>query len=89
MAAGNTAEAAAAPATAGVVAAATVPAATAPAVATLWQWLEGKGVLLEPLYRDLWRDCGLTGGAQALFDLLEHFDLARKINKARMQEGPD
>ena len=49
-------------------------------LANLWQWLERKGVLLEPLYQDLWGDCGLTGGAQALVDLLEHFDLARKID---------
>ena len=51
-------------------------------LATLWQWLEGKGVLLEPLYQDLWGDCGLTGGAQALVDLLEHFDLAKKIDNS-------
>ena len=50
-------------------------------LANLWKWLEGKGVLLEPLYQDLWGDCGLTGGAQALVDLLEHFDLAKKIDK--------
>ena len=50
--------------------------------ANLWKWLEGKGVLLEPLYQDLWGDCGLTGGAQALVDLLEHFDLARKIDNS-------
>ena len=48
----------------------------------LWKWLEGKGVLLEPLYQDLWGDCGLMGGAQALVDLLEHFDLARKIDNS-------
>ena len=51
-------------------------------LATLWQWLDGKGVLLEPLYQDLWGDCGLTGGAQALVDLLEHFDLAKKIDNS-------
>ena len=51
-------------------------------LANLWKWLEGKGVLLEPLYQDLWGDCGLTGGAQALVDLLEHFDLARKIDNS-------
>ena len=51
-------------------------------LATLWKWLEGKGILLEPLYQDLWGDCGLTGGAQALVDLLEHFDLARKIDNS-------
>ena len=46
----------------------------------LWQCLEEKGVLLEPLYQDIWGDCGLRGGAQALADLLEHFDLAQKIS---------
>ena len=45
-----------------------------------WRFLEKKGVLLEPLYQDIWGDCGLRGGAQALADLLEHFNLAKKIN---------
>ena len=45
-----------------------------------WQFLEEKGVLLELLYQDIWRDCGLRGGAQALADLLEHFNLAKKIS---------
>ena len=49
-------------------------------LAGLWRCLEGKGVLVEPLYQDIWRDCGLRGGAQALADLLEHFDLAKKIS---------
>ena len=46
----------------------------------LWQFLNEKGVLLEPLYLNIWQDCGLRGGAQALADLLEHFDLAQKIS---------
>ena len=46
----------------------------------LWQCLEEKGILLEPLYLEIWWDCGLRGGAQALADLLEHFDLAAKIS---------
>ena len=49
-------------------------------LATLWEWLEEKGVMLEPLYQDMWRDCGLEKGAQALVDLLVHFDLAAEIS---------
>ena len=45
----------------------------------LWQFLETYGILVEPLYHKLWRDCGLRGGAQAIVDLLDHFDLAKKI----------
>ena len=45
----------------------------------LWQYLEKYGILIEPLYCKLWGDCGLTGGAQAIVDLLDHFDLAKKI----------
>ena len=48
----------------------------------LWQHLEKNGVLVEPLYQGLWKNCGLTGGAQALVDLLEHFDLAKKIDNS-------
>ena len=51
-------------------------------LATLWKWLEEKGVILQPLYESLWRDCGLKEGAQALVDLLEHFDLAKKISNS-------
>ena len=47
----------------------------------MWEWLERKGILLEPLYHDIWRDCGLREGAQALVDLLVHFDLAAKISQ--------
>ena len=46
----------------------------------LWQCLQEQGVLLEPLYQDIWGDCELRDGAQALADLLEHFDLAKKIS---------
>ena len=45
----------------------------------LWQYLEKYGILVEPLYCELWGDCGLIGGAQAIVDLLDHFDLAKKI----------
>ena len=45
----------------------------------LWQFLETYGILVEPLYHEVWRDCGLRGGAQAIVDLLDHFDLAKKI----------
>ena len=37
--------------------------------------------MLEQLYTDIWKDCGLQGGAQGLADLLEHFDLACKISQ--------
>ena len=46
----------------------------------LWKILEGKGVLLECLYRQIWLKCELKEGAQALVDLLEYFDLAKEIN---------
>ena len=45
----------------------------------LWQYLHKYGILVKPLYCKLWGDCGLTGGAQAIVDLLYHFDLAKKI----------
>ena len=45
----------------------------------LWQYLHKYGILVEPLYCKLWDDCGLSGGAQAIVDLLDHFDLAKKI----------
>ena len=45
----------------------------------LWQFLEKYGILVEQLYRELWNDCGLRGGAQAIVDLLDHFDLAKKV----------
>jgi GTPase SAR1 family protein len=46
-----------------------------------WKWLEERGVLFQQLYLEIWRDCGLQGGAQALADLLEHFDLAKSISQ--------
>ena len=49
-------------------------------LANLWECLEKKGILLEDLYQSVWRHCGLEGGAKALVDLLEHFDLAAKIS---------
>ena len=42
-------------------------------------WLEKRGILVQELYLELWRDCGLEGGPQALADLLVHFDLAQEI----------
>ena len=45
----------------------------------LWRFLEKYGILVEPLYHELWDDCGLRGGAQAIVDLLDHFDLAKMI----------
>ena len=45
----------------------------------LWQYLHKYGILVERLYCKLWDDCGLIGGAQAIVDLLDHFDLAKKI----------
>ena len=45
----------------------------------LWKFLEMYGILVEALYRELWNDCALRGGAQAIVDLLDHFDLAKKI----------
>ena len=53
-----------------------------------WNDLEGKGVLEERLYRDIWEDCGLEGGAQALVDLLEHFDLAKEISSVPKKVKP-
>ena len=50
-------------------------------MARFWKWLEERGVLLEQLYINIWKDCGLEGGAQGLADLLEHFDLAHKISQ--------
>ena len=45
----------------------------------LWRFLEMYGILVEPLYHELWSECELSGGAQAIVDLLDHFDLAKKI----------
>ena len=46
-----------------------------------WSWLDEKGILAEELYQEIWKDCGLVGGPQALADLLDHFDLAKRIQK--------
>ena len=45
-----------------------------------WKWLQDRGILMEELYQEIWRGCGLEGGPQALADVLEYFDLAKKIN---------
>ena len=44
-----------------------------------WACLEERGVLLEELYQEIWKDCGLKAGAQGLASLLDHFDLAKEI----------
>ena len=44
-----------------------------------WNCLDEKGILCEELYQEIWKDCGLEGGPQALADLLDHFDLAKRI----------
>ena len=46
----------------------------------LWKILEEMGILTEEMYREIWNDCGLVGGEQAIMNLLEHFDLAKRIN---------
>ena len=46
----------------------------------LWKLLEEMGILTEEMYQEIWNDCGLVGGGQALMDLLEHFDLAKRID---------
>ena len=46
----------------------------------LWKMLEEMGILTEEMYQEIWNDCGLVGGGQALMDLLEHFDLAKHID---------
>ena len=52
-----------------------------PHLTRMWKWLEKRGVLVEEFYQEIWHDCGLEGGPQALADLLDHFDLAKKINQ--------
>ena len=46
----------------------------------LWKMLEEMGILTEEMYQEIWCDCGLVGGGQALMDLLEYFDLAKQID---------
>jgi GTPase SAR1 family protein len=50
-----------------------------------WKWFEERGVVVEGLYQELWKDCQLEGGPQALVDVLLHFDLATEIKN----ECPD
>lgn len=52
-----------------------------PHLSRMWRWLEERGVLVEEFYQEIWGDCGLEGGPQALADLLDHFDLAKKISQ--------
>ena len=42
-------------------------------------------ILVERLCCKLWGDCSLTEGAQALVDLLDHFDFAKKITSVLIQ----
>ena len=44
----------------------------------LWKPLQEKGILVQPLYEEVWRDSHLK--AQSLADLLEHFCLAALID---------
>ena len=46
-----------------------------------WKFLDEKGILCEELYKEIWKKCGLEGGSQALVDLLDYFDLAKRIEK--------
>ena len=46
-----------------------------------WKWFEERGVLVEELYQEIWKDCGLERGPQTIVDLLDHFDLAKKISE--------
>ena len=46
-----------------------------------WKWFDERGILAEELYLEIWKNCGLEGGAQALVDVLDHFDLAKKISE--------
>ncbi|CAI8047530.1 hypothetical protein GBAR_LOCUS26270 [Geodia barretti] len=46
-----------------------------------WKWFEERGVVVEELYQEIWKDCGLEGGPQAFVDVLLHFDLATEINE--------
>ena len=46
-----------------------------------WKWFEERGVVVEGLYQEIWKDCELEGGPQAIVDVLVHFDLATEINE--------
>ncbi|CAI8025378.1 hypothetical protein GBAR_LOCUS14664, partial [Geodia barretti] len=46
-----------------------------------WKWFEERGVVVEELYQEIWKDCGLEKGPQDLVDVLLHFDLATEINE--------
>ena len=50
-----------------------------------WYFLEEYGILVEPLRCKLWGDCSLTGGAQAIVDLLDHFDFAKTITSVLIE----
>ena len=47
--------------------------------------VEEYGILVERLCCKLWEDCSLTGGAQAILDLLDHFDFAKKITSVLIE----
>ena len=59
-----------------------------PHLSCMWKWFEKRGVLVEEFYQEIWGDCGLEGGPQALADLLDHFDLAKKISQCPKDMQP-
>ena len=38
---------------------------------------------MEEFYQEIWGDCGLEGGPQALADLLDHFDFTKRLASAQ------
>ena len=50
-----------------------------------WYFLDEYGIVVEPLRCKLLGDCSLTGGAQAIVDLLDHFDFAKKITSVLIE----
>ena len=52
----------------------------------LWKPLRKKGVLVQPLYEEVWKDSELP--SQSLVDLLVHFLLAAPINEVKITNLP-
>ena len=52
----------------------------------LWKPLREKGVLVQPLYEEVWKDSELP--SQSLVDLLVHFLLAAPINEVKITNLP-
>ena len=46
----------------------------------MWKLQQEKGILVQPLYVSLWRDCTADLSPEALIELLVHFRLAVKVN---------